>query len=261
MPHFKRLLISFSAVVFFSAGAITLVNAAEDSASNRPVGEFCSADIGFHRSLKLKADHTFSFDWSGCLGENGHTVGKSSLANGRIELAPAARMQPKTLLPIHWGDRIYLVESDKFMEFCNEINAGNEPRDEAQGAAFLRSGDEKKDVSGVPLLPSPWNDFILQKPLQGKIIRVIGQAAEVNLGAADGLKPGMALSGWGKTGADVTLLRVKSTTKDTALLEMEGMEHLSADERQLLWRIDTGQAVTSRYESPLKDVIEPRSGP
>jgi hypothetical protein len=210
--------------------------------------------LGFNDTIKIEGDNRFSFDWIGCLGKTIHNKGHITTVAGEIRLSPHAEQQPSALIPIHWGARTYLVEATSFLDFCNDINAGSEPRTDTGGSAYLKAGDEKKTVAGLPSLPAPWSDFLLKQSLEGKVIKVIGQSAQINLGSDDGLRAGMRLSAWGKSGMDVTLLRVKSTEAKTALVELDGNEHLGPEERQLLWHIDTGQVVSSRYESPLKNV-------
>lgn len=121
-----------------------------------------------------------------------------------------------TLLPVKWGERIYLLDKDDLQNFANAINLGLEPRTEMRsepyfGSFFLRESDLAKSVSGKPSLPAEWQSFILTKPITAKIVALEDQdktkVATINKGSRDGLKVGMKLlakgeepSPWSKTG-------------------------------------------------------------
>lgn len=106
------------------------------------------------------------------------------------------------LLPIKWSDRIYLVFDDDLSNFANAINLGLEPRSQVNsepyyGAFYLRTGDEKKKVSGNPTLSEKWNSFLLNRPVIATIIYVEGEAKDrigiIDKGSKNGLKVGMRL--------------------------------------------------------------------
>jgi hypothetical protein len=121
-----------------------------------------------------------------------------------------------TLLPVKWGERIYLIDEDDLKDFANAINLGLEPRAELSsepyyGSFFLRESDLQKSVSGKPSLPAEWQSFLLSKPVTAKIVAIELQGktkiATINRGSRDGLKVGMKLlvkeqepSPWGKEG-------------------------------------------------------------
>jgi hypothetical protein len=54
------------------------------------------------------------------------------------------------LLPLRWGDRLYLIRSGEVEAFCQSISAGREPRKVANGDQFLRRGDHAKRADGRP---------------------------------------------------------------------------------------------------------------
>jgi len=106
------------------------------------------------------------------------------------------------LFPITWGERLYLMEKDDFVDFANAINFGIEPRagvvcDWPWGGFYLREGDNNKRVSGRPLLPEDVVSLLLDNPVEAEIagIERDGEArvAILNKGTIAGLRPGMRL--------------------------------------------------------------------
>lgn len=80
------------------------------------------------------------------------------------------------------------------MSFCNAVNQGEEPRSNDYGDFFLRDGDEKKAVDGLPPLPEPWGQYLLKAPVRAKVVQVLRSGdAKINLGSAAGLRKGMEL--------------------------------------------------------------------
>ena len=109
-----------------------------------------------------------------------------------------------TLLPVMWGERIYLIGEKGLGDFANAINLGLEPRGEMSsepyyGSFYLRQGDEQRDVSESPSLPKEWLTFLLRKPVTATIVSIEGDGRErtatINKGRRAGLKVGMRLIG------------------------------------------------------------------
>ena len=139
-----------------------------------------------------------------------------------------------TLLPVKWGERIYLIDEDDLKDFSNAINLGLEPRNELRsepyyGQFYLRESDLSKSASGKPSLPTEWQSFILSKPVTAKIVAVEPQGktkiATINRGSRDGLKVGMKLlvkeqepSPWGKEG------EILSVEERTAKVQVEDLK-------------------------------------
>ena len=103
---------------------------------------------------------------------------------------------------IRWGERIYLDHPDSFGYFIKAINLGFEPRlvDGYRAnyyAPFLRVGDEKKPVTGVPTLPEEFLRDILAAPIEATAldVKIEGnhRIVTISRGSADGLKLGMPL--------------------------------------------------------------------
>jgi hypothetical protein len=115
---------------------------------------------------------------------------------------PPADDRKDELIPVTWGERLYLMPEDSMVEFCNAINLGLEPRSSLGarwylGSFYLRDGDEKKKAKGHPSLSSDLIALLLEKPIAAEIINIEREnkttVAVINKGSEAGLKPGMRL--------------------------------------------------------------------
>jgi hypothetical protein len=148
------------------------------------------------------------------------------------------RVEPLTtefsLVPVKWGERVYLIDDSDLRDFSNAINLGLEPRPELRsepyyGSFFLREGDLQKSVTGKPSLPAEWQTFLLSKPVTAKIVAIETQdktqIATINRGSRDGLKVGMKLlvkeqepSPWSRVG------EILSVEKRTAKVQVDDLK-------------------------------------
>jgi hypothetical protein len=115
---------------------------------------------------------------------------------------PPADYKTDELVPVKWGDRLYLLRKDSFAEFCNAINLGLEPRNELGsdwylGSFYLRKGDESKSVTGRPSLPDNLLGLLLEQPVDSEITSILregdSEIAVIGKGSEAGLKRGMRL--------------------------------------------------------------------
>ncbi len=124
--------------------------------------------------------------------------------HGTIKLHPEAPIIVDELwerlsteyLPVRWGGRLYLVPTENrgVLEFCNQVNLGYEPRRAAPGWPYLREGDERIRVTGLPALPKEWRSYLLHSPIGGDVVQVVdAKTVVLNVGRERGIKPGMAL--------------------------------------------------------------------
>jgi hypothetical protein len=121
---------------------------------------------------------------------DGQSPYKSNGEFGRTEFQTQVE-----LLPVSWGQRTYLIPREEMLGFCNAINQGLEPRNQAEGLSYLRADDWKKDVAGWPELPAEWMPFLLREPVLGRILELMeGCRARVDLGSKVGIRTGMELS-------------------------------------------------------------------
>ena len=172
----------------------------------------------FSSFLSLAADGQYSKEWRDCTTqyfESGTYVISGGLLHFKVLKRTAKSnggevekdlLDPNEkeyqLLPIKWSDRIYLVIDDELSEFANAINLGLEPRsqfisDPYYGGFYLRTGDEKKKVSGNPTLPGKWISFLLSRPVTATVTNIQREAKDmigvINKGSKMGLKVGMRL--------------------------------------------------------------------
>jgi hypothetical protein len=115
---------------------------------------------------------------------------------------PPADDRRDELIPVKWGERLYLMHRDSMIEFCNAINLGLEPRsslgtDWYLGSFYLQNGDENKPATGKPSLSNDLIDLLLEKRVEAEIINIERdgktEVATINRGSEAGLKPGMRL--------------------------------------------------------------------
>ncbi len=115
---------------------------------------------------------------------------------------PPTERKNDELVPIQWGERLYLIEKEELSEFCNAINLGLEPRNDLRsngylGSFYLRNGDQNKSASGHPALTSDLLGLLLTKPVESTIKSILREddvdIAVIDKGSEVGLKPGMRM--------------------------------------------------------------------
>lgn len=210
-----------------AAGKLSPKNADKVPLAKEIKGWYYFGDgLGVNCGLELRADGRFEFSWYGCLGEYDRNTGPYHVEKGRVVLFPEKpniregfQGTPTRFFPVPWGERLYLVEDERILEFCNAINQGQEPRRKVHGMVYLRRGDEKKPVSGRPVLPKVWRDYLLETPLEGKVIDALGNRGVVNLGKKHGLKVGMVLTDRADENRPYVQLRVTEVMEESAKVE------------------------------------------
>lgn len=227
---------SFSKIILFTLTSLVLLTFQQKviSAEYKPltdpsslVGKYYLGDgLGYNNYLDLRPDGRFAYKWEGCLGTYDENAGGYRLEEGMLVLSPERRSirksfkgTPTRFLPVSWGPRLYLVPEAETLEFVNEINQGREPRNEVHGRFYLREGDEKIPVSGFPVLPAKWQDYLLKKPAEGKVIKTEKRRADINIGKKYGLKEGMLLTARNSNDTRFTQLKVISVEDETCKAE------------------------------------------
>ena len=157
------------------------IQTAANSLTNHPwAGEYyCGDGLGVNVSLLLAPGAGYVFEWHGCLGLYDRNYGNVTETNGSIRLSFTFQNERKgfqgiaeEFIPVPWGERHYLIPSDKIVGFCNNVNEGTEPRDAGHGFYLLREGDEKKVASGFPMVPEKYRPYLLAAPITAEIINI-----------------------------------------------------------------------------------------
>ncbi len=131
--------------------------------------------------LTIAPDGRFTLTYHMCTGEY-HTSGRAHLVDGRVRLRaylvsrPFGPRAPKELIPIRWGERLYLIPKESGKHFCEYVNVrGGEPG-WPPDPCFVRSGDDEKPVDGLPSVPREWESMLVRIPLEGKVVELIGRS-------------------------------------------------------------------------------------
>lgn len=128
-------------------------------------GEYYFGDgLGANLKLHIAPQTGFAVTWHGCMGLYGANEGQVKLEPDGVlaldfrwkNLIGGFGQFPRRVLPVRWGERHYLVDADRIIEFINSIHQGMEPRGNTLGMHFLRKGDEELAVTGFPTLPPVW---------------------------------------------------------------------------------------------------------
>lgn len=137
-------------------------------------GEYYEGDgLGENTTLVLAPRSGVAATWFGCMGLYGANEGDIERVDDRTLAFHFNRpnesgrfgMFPATVRIVRWGERRYLIPTERFIDFVNAINRGMEPgRDHYSGFLHYR-GDEGKAVTGLPDLPEAMLAQIRAKPL------------------------------------------------------------------------------------------------
>lgn len=152
------------------------------------------------------------------------------LQNGQLVLQP--QIEPgewpkgmgNVLMPVAWGQRLYLVPANDIRGFSNQVNRGLEPvRRGNMGSYFLREGDWDRPVVGKPDLPEEWKDRLLEKPVTGLVAgRDPSNRWIIDLGKDHGVYDGMELSAWAPGLRQFVTILVTETGTHTSAIKIVG---------------------------------------
>jgi hypothetical protein len=175
-------------------------------------------------SLEISADGRFLFKKSSYESVKDEESGAAKLEGNRLVLTPEKsrktwpRGMSSVLMPISWGQRLYLVPEDDIAGFSNDVNRGTEPVSRGSvGRYYLREGDWDRPATGKPDLPTEWKERLLEKPATGKIAgRDPRSRWMINIGKDYGLYDGMELSAWSPDRRQFVTLVVSETGTDSS---------------------------------------------
>jgi hypothetical protein len=142
--------------------------------------------LGVNVRVVLAPQNGFIFTWHGCLGRYDANYGAVEEVNGRLRLnflLPNERRSfagaSGTLVPVHWGSRLYLIDADHGADFANAINAGVGPGQPLIGRFLLRAGDENGELAGTPDLPPAIAHLLLEKPIDARVVKILDSVTQV----------------------------------------------------------------------------------
>lgn len=193
----------------------TLIQAEISELTKHPwAGEYYKGDgLGENCYLAISPTQGYVFEWSGCLGMYDRNYGSVSVQGNELHLQYTLSGQRRRglglapiLVPVSWENRHYLVPNDEIVELCNAVNIGSE-REWESGRFFLRRGDPIAPPTGFPNVPAEFKPYLLQKPIEAKILSVGKYTTEpsivewkfkitpvtIDAGSASGLRVGMEL--------------------------------------------------------------------
>ena len=214
--------------------------------------------LGENVSIAIAPKSGYVFEWRGCLGLYDRNYGQVESKDGQIHLSFTFENQQKgfqgispKLVPVVWGSRRYLIPADDLVGFCNNINAGSEPRMQDHGSYLLRRGDESKKVTGFPQVPDEYLQYLLEKPIEAKIIAVGAPSTRpsvadwkfkdtpvtIDAGRKHGLRVGMELivTKPGDAFGSFKITKVAEVSSEAIMTQM-GEEGLGP---QVRWRLST----------------------
>ena len=191
------------------------------------VGDYYRGDgHGLSVNLSLRSDATFAFSHGGHLGQSLAVEGHARLEGAFLYLEPAtslppaeASLLPRRLVVVPWAERVYLVPEGEGPLFAAHVTRGREPRTEVYGWFLLKRTDWQKAASGPPAVPATWQKWLLQSPVDARIIRALARhRAEINAGSKQGLHPGILLALVSKKYGPSDV-KVVSVTVDSSIIE------------------------------------------
>lgn len=237
-----NLVILFIALLFC---AVLHIQAAGHSVTN-VIGDYFFGDgTGVNCYLQLTSKNKFNFKWEGCLGTYDKNNGDFTVSNGILTLIPRRpniqkgfQGTPTIFFVVSWDDRLYLIATNKIIDFCCNVNDQSEPRKARYGRYYLREKDWEKSVKGGPRVPSEWTKFLLASPVRGTITQVVGkQEAWIDAGSENGLIEGMVLTAQDHGKIMFSQVRVESVQKNNSRIKCEWADS----------ELEVGQKVSSLF--------------
>jgi len=226
--------------------------------------------VGANVSLSLAPRSGVAATWEGCLGT--YAANKGSVipqADGSLLLKYEQPNDPDGIgfadhvMPVAWGERMYMVSEKDLPAFASAINLGQEPRAGAQGSFLMRKGDEQRKAYGLPSLPPAQRLLIRETPLEVGVVsasrrhdkRADQFECEYRLvldhGARDRLAVGMDLRATGAYDGHRITLEQTTPTRALGTLILFGDECAKPDQQpSTSTRFTTGahRAVSSNHK-------------
>jgi hypothetical protein len=214
-------------------------------------GDYYSGDgLGANVSVSLAPRSGVAATWQGCLGTYAANKGRVvPQADGSLLLKYEQPNDPSAIgfadhvMPVVWGERMYMVSEKELPAFASAINLGDEPREGAYGSFLMRDGDEHRKVYGLPALPSAQRSLIREAPLDVGVVsasRLHDNRADqfecryrlvLDHGANDRLAVGMDLRATGVYAGNRITLEQTTSTRAVGTLSLYGDECTKPDQQ------------------------------
>lgn len=232
-------------------------------------GDYYFGDgLGQNVHLSVSPRSGIAATWRGCLGTYAANKGKVvPQADGSLLLKYEQPNDPKGIgfadhvIPVPWGDRMYMISEGELPAFASAVNLGDEPREGQSGSFFLRQGDESRKVHGPPVLPPRQQSLIREVPLEVGVVsanRLPKTNADtfecrfrlkLDRGANDGLASGMNLVAI-RIGAGSRLALEQTTpTRAVGTMSLFGDECAKPDQ----WPSTKTRFTTGAYRATKKE--------
>jgi hypothetical protein len=160
----------------------------------RRLGETCpwagDYERGVLESIRLQVapDAGFVFEWQSDVGLADRNYGRIVFQDNRLILycelrnpGPYTRGLETEWIPVRWGHQRFLIGSSEMPELCNTFNAGQLPSTTFGSRFLLRCGDDNKTAEGIPSMPSAYQRWLLEKPIDAVVVEVGTPRFETNL--------------------------------------------------------------------------------
>jgi len=201
----KALLLVALAALAFQANTPTKASVPKFTA-NKVAGEYYFGDgLGVNCHLKLAVDNTFTFRWTGCLGEYDKNGGRFHFEGDELvlELTQPNNRQgfqgtPTRFYPVQWGKRMYMVAEEDMAGFCEAVASGwqGDSLDAIHGDHYVRINPndiyKMPAVSGKPDVPVKYRPWINKRMLVS-ITKIENGKIYLDRGSADGIVQGLKL--------------------------------------------------------------------
>lgn len=205
-------------------------------------GDYYFGDgLGQNVSLSLAPLSGVAATWQGCVGIYGANKGRViPQADGSLLLKYEQPNDQKGfgfadhVIPVAWGERMYMISETELPAFASAVNLGDEPREGAHGSFLMRSGDEQRKVHGLPILPPARQSLIREVPLEVGVVSVnrlqsndadqfiCRYRLELDRGANDGLVAGMELLAIGGSAGNRITLEQTTPTRAVGIIRLFG---------------------------------------
>jgi len=105
-----------------------------------------------------------------------YDYGEVKVDNGRYLLKPMRGKFYSEIYSLKWGKRHFFIPDGFLLHFINEVNAGCDQfqtkEEVLQLYFYVRDGEQKAPLSGLPDLPAQFRGLILKQPVTAELIAV-----------------------------------------------------------------------------------------